>query len=117
MNTLLTSLHERTREIGLLRAMGLSSRAVFSVFSFRALVIGAFGGLIGIGSAVGAGLAGNIVLGDGLLAGLPGLTLMVFTPANLVTAIGLVLLIALLAGTGPALIAASKDPITALRYE
>lgn len=117
VNTLLTSVQERTREIGLMKAMGLPGRKVFGLFSLEAVVIGFFGSIVGVGAALAVGIVGNGVLASGVLADLPSLTVMVFTPLNVATVVGGVLLIALLAGTVPAILAARKDPITALRHE
>ncbi len=55
INTLYMSVQERTREIGLMKAMGLSGGKIFTMFSFEATLIGLLGSLFGIGLAMMAG--------------------------------------------------------------
>ena len=117
VNTLLMSVRERTREIGLWKAMGLGGSKIFAMFSLEAVFIGFLGSLIGIGAAVAAGTVANGILGGGLLAGLPGLSLFAFTPVTLLVIAAGVMGIAVVAGTIPALRAARQDPIESLRYE
>jgi putative ABC transport system permease protein len=116
INTLFMAVQERTREVGLMKAMGLSSGRVFSLFSIEAVVIGLVGSALGVLGAVGAGQLVNGVAGD-LLADLPGLTLIAFDPVSVATVVLGVMAIAFLAGTLPALRAARQDPISSLRYE
>lgn len=117
VNTLLMSIQERTREIGLMKAMGMPSRKIYALFSFEALSIGLLGSIIGIGVAYGIGQAINSILADTLLAELPGLTLSLFTIPDVLTVVAIVLFIAFIAGTIPASKAAKQNPIDALRYE
>ena len=117
VNTLLMSVRERTREIGLWKAMGLGGGSIFALFSLEAVFIGFLGSLIGVGAAVVAGTVINGILAGGLLAALPGLSLFVFAPATLLVIAAGVMGIAFLAGTIPALRAARQDPIESLRYE
>lgn len=117
VNTLLMSVQERTREIGLMKAVGLSSRKIFALFSTEAVFIGFLGSAIGsiLGIVIGSATSG--VLSAGILGDLAGLTLIAFTPASVTGAIVLIMAIAFVAGTLPALRAARKNPIAALRYE
>ncbi|KDA04993.1 ABC transporter permease [Microbacterium sp. CH12i] len=117
VNTLLMSVQERTREIGLMKAMGMSSSKVFGLFSWEAVFIGFLGSAIGAGVAILAGSAISSALANSLLSGLPGLHIMLFEPASIITVILVVMLIAFLAGTLPARRAAKQNPIDALRYE
>lgn len=117
INTLFMAVQERTREVGLMKAMGLSSARVFSLFSIEAVVIGLLGSAIGVIGAIGVGEIVGAVLSDTILAELPGLTLIVFEPATVAAVILGVMVIAFLAGTLPALRAAKQDPISSLRYE
>lgn len=117
INTLLMSVQERTREIGLMKAMGMSSGKVFALFSFEAIVIGFLGSAIGVAIAMGLGTLISSALAATVLSSLPGLNIMLFTPASIATIIGVVMLIAFLAGTLPARRAARQNPIDALRYE
>lgn len=117
VNTLLMSVQERTREIGLMKAMGMSPRRIFALFSFEAALIGFWGSAMGVGIAWCTSLVVNSQLEGGLLADLPGLQLLLFTPGNVAFAMGLITVIALLSGTLPARRAAKLSPIDALRYE
>lgn len=117
INTLLMSVQERTREIGLLKAMGLTSRRVFALFRLEAVTIGVVSAAVGIGLPVALAAPVNSALADGPLSGVPGLQLLSFTP-QIAGAVALVIVgVAFLAGTLPAARAARKDPIEALRYE
>ena len=117
VNIMLISVAERTQEIGLLKALGLRRRGVFSVFMYEALVIGLWGGLLGVGLAVGFGLILNPVLGRTLLKGLEGVKLLSFPPGAMVGIFLLAVLVSLVAGTMPALRASRLDPVDALRRE
>lgn len=117
VNTLFMSVQERTREIGLMKAMGLASSRVFALFSLEAVTIGLVGSAIGVLAAMGVGQLVGAVLSGSLLADLPGLTLIAFDPVSVATVVLGVMAIAFVAGTVPALRAAQQDPITSLRYE
>ncbi|HQD22195.1 MAG TPA: FtsX-like permease family protein [Arachnia sp.] len=117
INTLLMSVQERTREIGLMKAVGMGSGRVFALFSSEAAFIGFLGSLVGV---VGAMIVGALVSGtlaETLLADLPGLTLFTFTPGSILLVIVGIMALAFLAGTLPAARAAGKNPVDALRYE
>ena len=117
VNTLFMSVQERTREIGLMKSIGATPRAIFSLFSLEAALIGLLGSISGILIGVVLGNRLNVVLQDGLLADLTGFIPFIFEPQALVTVLVVVVGIALIAGILPARGASRKDPITALRYE
>lgn len=117
VNTLLMSVQERTREIGLMKAMGMSNGRVFSLFSLEAVVIGFLGSAIGAVAAIGVGTAISSALAAGPLADLPGLTILLFDPVNVIAVILVIMLVAFLSGVLPARRAARQDPIDSLRYE
>lgn len=119
VNTLLMSVQERTREIGLMKALGMSSGKVFGLFSMEAIVIGILGSVIGVATGLAAGFTANALLtgGDGPLSGVGGLSLFALDPVALAVIAVLILIIAFVAGTLPAARAAKKDPIDALRHE
>lgn len=117
INTLFMAVQERTREIGLMKAMGLSSGKVFAMFSIEAIALGFWGGVFAIISAYVARAIINPIASRTILAGLPGFTLLEFNFTTLVKVMGLVMAIAFLAGTVPAHRAAHKQPIEALSYE
>ncbi|WP_123732877.1 ABC transporter permease [Rathayibacter sp. PhB152] len=111
------SVQERTREIGLMKAMGMGSGRVFALFSIEAAFIGFLGSAIGALLAVAAGTGLSGVLSGSLLSNLPGLTLIAFDPVSILTVVLVVMVIAFVAGTLPAARAARADPVQSLRYE
>ncbi|MBO0980149.1 ABC transporter permease [Microbacterium sp. SD291] len=117
VNTLFMSVQERTREIGLMKAMGMGSGRVFSLFSLEAAFIGLLGSSLGVVIAILIGGVVSSALSGGLLTSLPGLTLIAFDPVSITLIIVGVMGIAFLAGTLPAARAARADPVTSLRYE
>ena len=117
INTLYMSVQERTREIGLQKSMGLGRGKIFGLFSMEAVALGFWGGILAVVIAYAAQAVVNPLAVKTFLSGLPGFTLVMLDPIQLVLIVLVVLLIAFLAGTLPARRAASKDPIEALRYE
>lgn len=117
VNTLLMAVQERTKEIGLMKAMGMGRRKIFTLFASEAILIGFWGSLLGVLAGVGAGHVINIVARETFLKDLIGFNLTAFPPMNLAFVVLLVMAIAFLAGTLPARRASKKDPIEALRTE
>jgi len=117
VNTLLMSVQERTREIGLMKAMGMGSGRIFTLFSLEAVTIGVIGSVIGVGTAMLVGSGLGSVLAAGPLADLEGLSLFLFEPASLLGVVVLISAIAFLSGALPASRAARQRPIESLRYE
>jgi putative ABC transport system permease protein len=107
MNIMLVSVRERTREIGVRKAIGARGRDILAQFLVEALTLSLLGGLLGIvvGLLVSAGI--------GQLAGW-GFS---FDPTTVVAAVLFSLLVGVVFGVWPARQAARLDPITALRYE
>lgn len=117
VNTLFMSVQERTREIGLMKAMGLSPSTIRSIFNFEAIFLGFWGSLLGILVAYIISNIANNMAAESFLASLPGFTLVVLEPGNLIIFVLLVMVIAFLAGSLPANRASHLDPIEALRRE
>jgi putative ABC transport system permease protein len=117
VNTLLMSVQERTREIGLMKAMGMGSGKVFGLFSLEATFIGFLGSAVGVVIAMLAGSVISSALSTTLLSDLPGLTLIAFDPVSIALVVVVIMVVAFLAGTLPAARAARADPVESLRYE
>ena len=117
INTLYMSVRERTREIGLMKAMGLSNGKIFQLFSIEAILIGVIGSILGIILASLAGAALNNFATANFLKGLEGFELTKFTLQNNTAITIAIALVSFLAGALPARSASKKDPIEALRYE
>ena len=117
INTLYMSVRERTREIGLMKAMGLSNGKIFQLFSIEAILIGVIGSILGIILASLAGAALNNFATANFLKGLEGFELTKFTLQNNTIITVAIAIVAFLAGALPSRSASKKDPIEALRYE
>lgn len=117
VNTLLMSVQERTREIGLMKAMGTGSGRVFSLFSLEAVVLGLLGSVLGAVVAIAVGVPVSAALTRTLFSDLPGLQLIAFDPVSIVVTSLVIMGIAFLAGSLPAARAARADPVESLRYE
>ena len=107
MNIMLVSVRERTREIGIRKAVGARGRDILAQFLVEALTLSLLGGLIGIA----VGLAVSAVIGQ--LAGWG----FAFSPTTVVAAVLFSLAVGVVFGVWPARQAARLDPIGALRYE
>ncbi|MGH3989058.1 MAG: ABC transporter permease, partial [Pseudonocardiaceae bacterium] len=115
LNIMLVSVTERTREIGIRKAIGATRRAILNQFLIESVVLAGLGGVIGV--AIGVGLA---LLGAALAPSF-GATLATFAPAvsipSIVVSFAISIAIGLIAGGYPANRAARLRPIEALRYE
>jgi putative ABC transport system permease protein len=107
MNIMLASVLERTREIGVRRAIGARRSDVIVQFLVESFSISAFGGLCGVGMGVG------IARAVAYYAHWPT----VVTIASLVLALGVSMAVGILSGLYPATRASRVDPIQALRYD
>lgn len=107
MNIMLVSVTERTREIGIRKAIGATRRVIRNQFLVEAIVIGQLGGLLGIFLGILVGNVISLLIGSAFIV--PWLWI--------VTGVLLCFGVALMSGIIPARKAANLDPIESLRYE
>lgn len=107
MNIMLVSVTERTREIGLRKAVGATNRQILLQFLIEAVVLSLVGGLLGL---VFAFLIVTLIAAFSDISG-------AFSPGTLVLAVGVSVAVGVIFGIAPAAKAARKHPIDALRYE
>ena len=105
MNIMLVTVSERTREIGIRKALGATSGNILSQFLIEAIILSVFGGLLGLGLSYLAGI---------LVARLANIT-PVFSLKALMLALGVSLFVGVVFGVAPAIKAARKNPIQALK--
>ncbi|HET6946746.1 MAG TPA: ABC transporter permease [bacterium] len=107
MNIMLVSVTERTREIGIRKAVGATRRDILSQFLVESLVLSVTGGVIGLLLGMG---------GSRLISSLAGWATLI-SPGSLLMAVGFAAAVGIFFGIYPAQRAAGLDPIVALRYE
>ncbi len=107
MNIMLVTVSERTKEIGLRKAVGATKGAILFQFLVEAIVVTLLGGILGLAISFAA---------SAIVASQTPLTPEISLPVVLI-AVGISTLVGVLFGLWPALRAANKDPIEALRYE
>lgn len=107
------SVLERTKEIGILRAMGASKRDISNVFNAETLIVGFSAGVIGIAVTLLLNIPINIIIEN--VTGIANVALLPWQGGVILVVISM--LLTLIAGLVPAGVAAKKDPVEALRTE
>ena len=107
------SVLERTKEIGVLRAMGASKKDIARVFNAETIIIGFISGILGIGITVLLNIPISLIVE--LLAGIPGVSALPWIGG--ISLIFTSVLLTLIAGIIPSTMASKKDPVIALRSE
>ncbi len=111
MNIMLVSVTERTREIGIRKAIGAKRRDILTQFLIEAAAISFTGGIIGLLlGAVIANLMGNLAIGEATIKAQ-------ISASTVILALGVAIATGLISGTYPATRAARLDPIESLRHE
>ncbi|HEY3360460.1 MAG TPA: ABC transporter permease [Methanosarcina sp.] len=110
-NTMFTSVLEKTKEIGTMKAIGAKNRDILMIFLFNSAMVGLVGGILGIilGAFVSSGL--QAMMGGGMTSG-NGLSVLL-----MVEGLSLAVLIGVISGVVPAYRASKLKPVDALRYE
>lgn len=107
MNIMLVAVAERTREIGIRKAIGASSKAIRNQFLFESIIIGQLGGIVGIVLGVFVGNLMSMVMKSDFIV-----------PWNwVILGVIVCLIVGVLSGLMPAIKASKLDPIESLRYE
>jgi putative ABC transport system permease protein len=117
MNIMIVSLIERTREIGILKALGMKSRTVLYIFLTESVIIGVIGAIIGI---ISGWVLANVValfLGRGGIIGSALTITPILTPEVLIGAFGFGIGVSVIFALYPAWRASKLKPVEALRYE
>jgi putative ABC transport system permease protein len=125
MNIMIVSLMERTREIGILKALGMKNSTVLLIFLSEAAIVGLMGGLIGVGSGLGLahifariGFGGGGIRQGNQAAAVGGMTITpVLTPTVFLGALAFGLVVSVIFALYPAWRASKLKPVDALRYE
>ena len=113
MNIMLANIFERTREIGVRRALGARKRDILFQFLAESVLLTSIGGGLGVGLGIGTASIAETVSRMGGDAGLTA----VVTTESLVVALAVSVITGITFGTHPAWKAAQLDPLTALRHE
>jgi putative ABC transport system permease protein len=121
MNTMYTSVLERTRDIGIMKAVGAKDRDILALFIIESGLLGIVGGIIGIAAGVGiSSAAGGMLAGSLAVPGVADTTTSFaasYSPLLIIGTLAFSALLGALAGALPARRAAKLRPVQALRYE
>ena len=118
VNTMIMAILERTREIGVMRAVGAKRSTVSRLFTFEASLLGFLGGIVGLGVGYGLVLIANPIINHQLKGNNIASKNIIVLPLWLILGVvGVTTLIGMLAGLYPARRAARLDPVEALHYE
>jgi putative ABC transport system permease protein len=117
-NTMFTSVMERTKQIGTIKALGATNFEIMKLFLFESAMIGLIGGLIGVFLGfIGSGIISELGIRMMGSSARSGTTLTVIQPQLVFFAIGFSVLIGVVSGIIPAHRASKLQPVEALRYE
>ena len=107
MNIMLVTVVERTKEIGIRKALGAKNRDILKQFLFESIILTVFGGLVGIFIGILFGLLTGAVVG----------IKPIFSMASIIASLSISVIVGVIFGVSPARRAAKLNPIDALRTE
>jgi putative ABC transport system permease protein len=117
MNTMLTSVMERTREIGIMKAIGATNKDIMSIFIIEGMLVSSIGGIFGIILGVFGSQGLTLILNNMMMMGGSSNLAPVITITSVVLAVTVSLIVGVLSSLYPAWKAARMSPIEAVRYE
>lgn len=107
MNIMLVTVVERTKEIGIRKALGAKNRDILKQFLFESIILTVLGGLVGIGVGILFGLLAGVVMGIHPI----------FSLTSIIVSLSISVIVGIIFGVSPARRAAKLNPIDALRTE
>ena len=117
-NTMYMSVVERTRQIGVLKALGATNGDVMTVFIIESGLVGLIGGVFGVIMGV---VVSSLMTGSGFsilpIGRLSNSSAVIFSPELIIGALIFSLVVGILSGVFPARLASRLQPVDALRYE
>lgn len=117
MNTMLTSVMERTREIGIMKAIGATNQDIMSIFIIEGMLVSSIGGILGIILGIFGSQGLTLILNNFMMMGGSSNLAPVITITSVVLAVSVSLIVGVLSSLYPAWKAARMSPIEAVRYE
>ena len=119
VNTMIMAIYERTREIGILKALGSSNGEILRMFMIEAGLIGLLGGIVGVILGWGLGVILNAVISNYFKSQQVPIDapFFVVTPELVIAALAFATFVGVIAGLYPAFRAARLNPLAALRHE
>jgi putative ABC transport system permease protein len=117
MNTMLTSVMERTREIGIMKAIGATNIDIMNIFIIEGILVSSIGGIIGIILGIFGSQGLTLILNNFMAMGGSSQLSPVITIMSVILAVSVSIIVGVLSSLYPAWKAARMSPIEAVRYE